>query len=297
MFDRQGRAIPVCDKTAYASLVLIDLLACSIRLAQRLGDHEVAAEWLIELHATRQAFVDQLWSDTTGSFGHQTADAWALLLDLHPPRDRDRLIASLERGVHQHDGLNVGGFFGHRRVAEAMLRFGDERAWHRMMTRPVFPSVAWSLECDGATTAYECFWPPEMLAYRERSRNHPPYAATTIILPRLVAGLDLAPEAVRLNPWVLRPHGVGVLRHASAWQSLDGGRICSSWRRTGDQLRWELEVPVGVTAIVQPPRAATSLLQSDRGSPAAEVEDGYRVGPGLYEWSCSVAVQTASGEE
>jgi alpha-L-rhamnosidase len=291
MFDRHGRAIPVCDKTVYATLVLVDLLGCTICLAEWLGHGEVAATWRVHEQQTRQAFVDQLWCEAEGGFGHQTADAWALLLGLHPAAGRDRLVASLERSVAEHDGLNVGGFFGHRRVAEAMLRFGDEAAWYRMMTRPVFPGVAWSLECDGATTAYECFWPPEMLAYRERSRNHPPYAATSEILPRLVGGLAPDPEAVDLDRWTLRPHGVGVLEHASAWRTVKQGRITSSWQRVGDQLRWELEVPEGVTATVQPPRAATSPLHFEQGFVSAQVERGHRVGPGRYRVTCSVAVQ------
>ncbi|HEV7299630.1 MAG TPA: hypothetical protein VGN72_09720 [Tepidisphaeraceae bacterium] len=68
----------------------------------------------------------------------------------------------------------VGGFWGYRRVVEAMLCVAPAHEAIVMMTNDRFPGLPWSIHHDGATALYEYFWQPGTTPYRERSRNHPP---------------------------------------------------------------------------------------------------------------------------
>ena len=265
--DADGGAIAVCPKPLYATLVLVELLRCAARSAGVIG--EDAAPWIDADARVSAALVRAGGPD---GFGHQTADAAALLLGLHPPGGGAALARSLRENVARHDGLNVGGFWGYRRIAEAMLRFAPAAEAIGTMTSDRFPGVPWSLRHDGATSLYEYFWPPGTTPHRERSRNHPPFGAVCETCWRLIAGIDPHPDATGFDRLVMRPHGVGPLTRARAWHDSPRGRVESSWSLDAGRVRWSVALPPGTTATVAPP---AGLAWVD-GSPAD-------LGPGRHE--------------
>jgi alpha-L-rhamnosidase len=234
-----GVSIPICDKAAYHTLVLIDLLQAACRLGSVLGE------------ATHFAETEQTVSaDYLRVFGighHPTADAAALLLGL--TEDAEPLC----RGVAEQRGLNVGGFFGHRLIAEAMLRHAPADEAVTMLTSDTFPSLLWALRHDGATTLYEYLVPPGSLTHRERSRNHPPLASGCQTYWQCIAGIDPHPLACGLDKLNMRLHGVGPIKWATAHHDGPRGRIESCWRLIDGTLNWRIVLPPGTTAQLTPP--------------------------------------------
>ncbi|MEM8873584.1 MAG: family 78 glycoside hydrolase catalytic domain [Planctomycetota bacterium] len=234
-----GEPIPVCDKSVYQTLVLIDLLDAAIRLGGILDDPHGYEATRVEVAASYQR--------RFGDYHHPTADAAALQLGLTED------AGPLRRGIAEQRGLNVGGFFGHRRIADAMLRHAPAEEAVAMLVNDRFPSLLWSLKHDGATTLYEYLVPPGSMAHRERSRNHPPLASICETFWHCIAGIDPHPGAVGLDRLLMRPHGVGPITWTRAHHDGPRGRIESSWRLTDNRLHWTITLPTGTVADVSTP--------------------------------------------
>jgi alpha-L-rhamnosidase len=196
----------------------------------------------------------------------QTAYAVALHADLLEKVDQReragrRLVELVEAGGH-HVGT---GFVGTPLICDALTAAGADDTAYRLLMQRECPSWLYPVTMD-ATTIWER-WdsklpdgrvnPGEMTSF-----NHYAFGAVADWLHRRVAGL--VPAAPGYRRILVRPRPGGSLTHASAAHESPFGRIEVAWRRVGDELRVDVTVPPGATALVQLPDP--SFTPVDMGS-------------------------------
>jgi alpha-L-rhamnosidase len=237
--------------------------------------------------ATRAAFLARFLKRGTGIFdsGSQACQAAAFALDLVPPEERDaarrRLIESVER---DHKGHIATGIFGTRFLLDMLSRLGEDERAFAIATVREFPGWRHMVD-EGATTLWET-WKFSDNTY---SHNHPMFGSIAAWMMESVAGLRPAPDAVGFDKVQIRPGIVRDLTWAKARYRSVRGPIAVSWRKDGDVLRLDVELPVGVSGQVWlPARAPERITESGRPVTPARTENGRAVceiGSGRYAFA------------
>ncbi|HEY0952953.1 alpha-L-rhamnosidase [Nocardioides sp.] len=190
----------------------------------------------------------------------QTAHALAISFDLLDA-DAERVAGDRLAELVETAGNRIAtGFAGTPLVTGALTRTGHlERAYALLLEREC-PSWLYAVD-QGATTIWER-WdsqlpdgtvnPGEMTSF-----NHYALGAVAAWLHSTVAGLAATAPGYRAVRFAPRPGGG--LTHASARHLSPYGEVAIAWRIDGERLDVDVEVPVGVDAVVdlpgQPPQS------------------------------------------
>jgi alpha-L-rhamnosidase len=225
----------------------------------------------------------------------QTAYLLALAFDLLPEPLRARAAERLVADIERHGGHLTTGFIGVGLLCPVLSATGHSDVAHRLLLNETFPSWGYSIR-HGATTIWERwdgwtehagFQTPNMNSF-----NHYSLGSVGQWLYEHVAGIRAAEPGYRHV--VIAPEP-GELDHAEATYVSVRGPITSAWRRQGDTLLLQVEIPANVTATVLLP-----------GAPAAEDEDGVLavaadgehwavdVGSGRYRFSAALTRDRAT---
>ncbi|WP_456789739.1 family 78 glycoside hydrolase catalytic domain [Cellulomonas sp. P5_C5] len=252
--DRPGDS--ATDAYLVASAYHAHTAAITARACAVLGMHGLAERYEAVAERARRAFRDEfvtpsgrVVSDTV------TALSLALCFDLLP-RPEQRVIAGrrLAELVREGDHLIQTGFIGTPLVCDALVATGSVDTAYHLLLQTRCPSWLFPVTM-GATTVWER-WdsmlpdgsinPGEMTSF-----NHYALGAVVDFLHRVVAGLSPAEPGYRRV--TIAPFPGGGLTHASAAHLSPYGLVRCSWRRTGTDLRVEVDLPVGVEADVRLP--------------------------------------------
>lgn len=234
----------------------------------------------------------------------QTAHALALVFELVEGEVRTRVARELNELVVQNEYHLTTGFVGTPYLCFALSDHGYHETAVKLLLQEGYPSWLYSVK-QGATTIWEhwdgvkpdgTFWSDAMNSY-----NHYAYGAIGDWMYRRVAGLDMAAGATAYRELDIAPlFGGAELSHAAAALETPYGRASSAWRRDGDRIALDVEVPVGATATVSLPAAADAIAV-DGGSTAAAASgvetlasgDGrakLRIGSGSYSFVFAAAL-------
>jgi alpha-L-rhamnosidase len=127
------------------------------------------------------------------------------------------------------------------------------------------------------------------------SFNHYAYGAIGEWLYRVVAGIEIDPQAPGYKHIIIQPHTGGGLSFAKASHQSLYGPVASGWELKDKQLLVTVEIPANSSATVKLPQARLeNVLES--GQPVASVKGVIRssqngqtavveVGSGRYEFS------------
>ena len=205
------------------------------------------------------AFRSRYYPDGHPVVDTQTAHALAISFDLLDADAERAAGARLAELVETAGNRIATGFAGTPLVTGALTRTGHlERAYALLLEREC-PSWLYAVD-QGATTIWER-WdsqlpdgtvnPGEMTSF-----NHYALGAVAAWLHSTVAGLAATAPGYRSVRFAPRPGG-GLTR-ASARHLSPYGEVAIAWRVEGERLVADLEVPVGVDAVVdlpgQPPQ-------------------------------------------
>jgi alpha-L-rhamnosidase len=242
------------------------------RAAGVLGRDDVAADHGRLADGIRAAFLGAyVLDDGAMSSDAQTAYALAIAFGLADSTEQEarfgERLASLVRG----NGFHIGtGFVGTPLVTEALTRTGHLDVAAKLLTETGNPSWLYPVTM-GATTIWER-WdsmlpdgsinPGEMTSF-----NHYAFGAVADWMHRTVAGL--APAEPGYRSIRIAPRPIAELDHAAASLETPYGFARVSWRREGDAILVDAEVPANARAVVSLP-----------GS------DEFVVGAGRHEWRC-----------
>jgi len=193
----------------------------------------------------------------------QTAYALAIVFDLLPTGLRaqagDRL-AALVRG----SGNRIStGFVGTPIVADALTATGHLEAAYGLLLEEECPSWLYTVK-QGGTTIWER-WdsmlpdgsinPGEMTSF-----NHYALGSVADWMHRVIAGLT--PLAPGYRKVLVAPRPGGGLANAAAVHATAYGEVSIRWTLRGEELTVELEIPTGVTAVVDIPGVEPQTLDS-----------------------------------
>ena len=181
-----------------------------------------------------------------------------LVFDLLPtPEMRERAGRRLVELVFEGDYRIQTGFVGTPLVCDALASVGAVDDAYHLLLQDQLPSWLYPVTM-GATTIWER-WdsmlpngdvnPGEMTSF-----NHYALGAVADFMHRVVAGL--APAAPGYRDIRFAPRPGGGLTTASARHLTPLGQASISWKREGELLTVEVEVPAGATATVSLPGAA-----------------------------------------
>ncbi|GIM95965.1 alpha-L-rhamnosidase [Paractinoplanes toevensis] len=224
--------------------------------AEVTGDADTAREYAELAAKVRDAFAREyvtpdgrVLSDAATTYA--LALQWALLPEPEQRKHAGGRLADLVRTA----GFRIStGFVGTPLMTDALTDAGHPGLAYRLLLQTGCPSWLYPVTM-GATTVWER-WdsmlpdgsinPGEMTSF-----NHYALGAVADWLHRRVAGL--APGAPGYQLIEVRPLPGRALRRAEARHLTPYGEASVAWRRDGGELRVDLTVPVGATAVVTLP--------------------------------------------
>ncbi len=190
----------------------------------------------------------------------QTAYALALAFEMFPDPDQRQHAAARLVDLVRYDDYRIGtGFVGTPLVCDALAAAGHlDDAYHLIMQREC-PSWLYPVTM-GATTIWErwdSMLPDGSINTGEMtSFNHYALGAVADFLHRVVAGL--APAAPGYRTALIRPRPGGGLTSAGAGITTDHGTWSTRWERVGAELRVDIVVPDGCSAVIDIGGCATT---------------------------------------
>ncbi|MBC6490540.1 family 78 glycoside hydrolase catalytic domain [Flavihumibacter stibioxidans] len=263
------------------------------RMAGILGLAEDADYYNRLADRVKVSFVEKFVDTVSGKvgLGTQSTQAHALYFGLVPEKAIPAAVQWLVSQVaNTHSEHIATGIFGTKYVPEVLSRYGYADLAYRLVTRRGFPGWVHMLE-NGATTLWE-HWEYSDNTY---SHNHPMFGVVSEWFYRWLAGIRPAEDAVGYDKIIIQPQ-FGSLSQASAGFLSKHGMVSSSWKKEGEKLTLDLEIPVNTTAdIVLPVSSLASItengqpLQESAGVVIVKNEGGFlhlRAGSGKYhfEW-------------
>lgn len=181
----------------------------------------------------------------------QTTYLLALAFDLVPAELRPQLADHLVRTVEAAGRLLTTGFVGVSLLCPVLSSIGRDDLAFALLETDRYPSWLYSIR-HGATTIWERWdgW-TEHAGFQSanmNSFNHYSLGSVGEWLYRYLAGIDQPDDSVGFARVRYQPRVGGSLTRVEASYESPRGRIASAWRRTGEDVEFELTLPPGVEA-------------------------------------------------
>ncbi len=256
--------VPSIDPDRDHGIVATAYLARSARLLARIAalldstdDH--ARYGALARNARTAWQREYLGADGTISMPTQANHVRALAFDLVPEPLRPAVGARLAGLVAAADHHVGTGFLSTGLLLPTLSDAGHHDTAWRVLTATGVPS--WLEMIDrGATTIWES-WSGAADPRGPGSLNHYSKGAVISFLHTHVAGIrmldDPGPAEAGYRRLVIAPRPAGDLRWAEAEHESPHGLIRSAWRREGDDLRLDVDVPAGCNAEIRLPDGRT----------------------------------------
>lgn len=198
----------------------------------------------------------------------QSSQAMCLYYGVFEQEEETAAFEKLLQLVHAEDDHMDVGVLGGRVIFHVLAQFGHADLAFQMITREDFPSYGnWVKR--GATTLWETFNP-----VTTSSMNHHFWGDISAWFVKTIAGICLNPTKHNVNEVAIRPHFIDALTEAAAYHMAPSGKIASSWKRTGNGVVLELEIPSGMAATAALPQG----YHFENGSVSLSVTTGsYRI--------------------
>ncbi len=275
-----------------------DLMA---RAARVLGKADDEARYRTLFEQVRAAFLREFVSPN-GRVGENTQTAYVLALefDLLPEALRVQAAERLARDVREYGHLTTG-FVGTPYLCSVLTRFGHLAEAYRLLMRRDYPSWLYPIT-RGATTIWErwdgqrpdgSFQDPSMNSF-----NHYAYGAIGDWMYRVVAGLDVDPEAPGYRHILVRPQPGGGLTSVSASHQSPYGQVAVAWTLEGGRFDLTVTVPPNARATVSLPGArlpdvteSGQPLSVGPGITKVGQDGGFvtaEIGSGTYRFACAI---------
>lgn len=209
-----------------------------------------------------------------GAFGFpepETQTSMACALEFGMLEDWEKPAVTQKLADAAREELDVG-LLGASWIFRALAENGQFETAYELATRTSYPSFGWWRE-KGATNLWETW-------SGDASRNHIMFGDLDAWFYRELCGIR--PIEPGFTHFELRPQIPAALERASAWHDAPGGRIESSWKRTGRRFEWRVRIPANSTADVFVPTSNPSTVRE--GGRVLESATPLRLGSGVYHF-------------
>ena len=298
--DNDGRSA-VTDKYLIAQCFFAHSTNLVIKAAKVLGKSEDVAKYSDLLTKIKEAFVKEYLTPNGRLVSStQTAYVLALNFDMLPSALREPAAAKLVENVKSYGNHLTTGFLGTPYLCHVLSRYGYNDVAYTLLLQESYPSWLYPVKM-GATTIWErwdgikpdsTFQTPGMNSF-----NHYAYGAIGDWMYRIIAGIDTYEDGVGYKHIKIKPTIGGSLKYAEASLQTYYGKISSGWKKEGDKLTMDIEIPVNTTATVYVPApnaesisyagASLASLLSVPGIKVGPAANGYvelTVGSGIYKF-------------
>ena len=228
-------AMDIAEKTA----VMLDAVNMSEDAAYARGEAKKYRA------AIRENLIDLHGMCAIGSC--QTSQAMCLYYGVFERTEEQAAFDRLLEMIHACDDHIDVGVLGGRVIFHVLTRFGYSDLAFRMITREDYPSYGNWLK-RGATTLWENFKPDGV-----SSMNHHFWGDISAWFIKCIAGIQFNPNKKNANEITLAPSFIDALDHASAYYIAPQGKISVSWRREGESIVFDVELPKEIRAISEMP--------------------------------------------
>lgn len=235
--------------------------------ASRFSDEELAEKiqsWLNVLPEEERPAVMKRYA-TLYSSSSQTANLLPLYLGITPEEHVGEVLETLVQDLEVTRAWHINtGVVGLKFLFDVLIRYGYEDLAYRLITQTSFPSFGYQIEKEGATTLWERW---EFLNNDKcfNSHSHPFAGSVDVYFYKVLAGIGLDTARPGFQKIVLKPVMSGDLPYASASVETIRGKVVSSWERTGERLRYEVEIPGNTTAQLFLPKNGWKKVQIREG--------------------------------
>jgi hypothetical protein len=213
------------------------------QIARLLGFAADAAGYEALARREAEAFNQRFWDPDHGWYdtGSQTANAMPLALGIVPEERRPRVLAHVIEDIHAHQGHVTTGEVGYPYLLRALMAAGRDDVVMAMMMRKDPPSYGSQLAA-GATSLTEA-WD----ANPKSSQDHFMLGAAEEWFYRGLGGIGVDLSKTGTERIVVRPRVVADVDWVKCGFDSRLGKVESDWKRKGDQVAFEVTVPVEAT--------------------------------------------------
>jgi alpha-L-rhamnosidase len=272
------------------------LLRLMARFATLLDKPEDARDYNALADKLMVAFNKTYFHAPTGRYsnGSQTSSVLPLAFGMVADEDRQKVSETLVRKIEDQSHGHTGtGLIGGQWLMQVLSANGRADVAYEIASQKTYPSWGY-MASQGATTIWE-LWNGDTANPAMNSGNHLMLVGDLITwFYENLAGIRPDPAQPGFKHIIMRPTPIGDLTFVKASHKSPYGEISSDWKRNGDQLIWNVSIPVNTTAMVYVPASdAASVKESDQptaqtpGVKYLRMEAGaavYEIGSGTYHF-------------
>lgn len=241
---RNTRRIPTAESSTamlYENACMMAELSEALKLPASFNYREIAAK-------TKEAFIASFWDKEKHGYSTWGGCGVALKLGLYPDGEREALTATLAKMMAEDDYAMPTGIYANKYLVPALAENGLADNVLRFLFNRNHPSFATMMD-DGATSLWEEVEMKNIGHPRDKavsSFNHPMQAAFAYFIYSHLAGIKPLKPGFRefeISPIPFNDIPSAEIEHISPY-----GKISVSFRREGDRITYQLQVPPNTTA-------------------------------------------------
>ncbi|MFD2117982.1 family 78 glycoside hydrolase catalytic domain [Paenibacillus yanchengensis] len=241
------------------------IVSAAAGVLQRKEDQQRYAA--LAMHIKRSFHERFYQGDGVYGSGSQTAQLMPLAFDIVPEEHIAQAVRRLVAAIATKGNHLDTGIYGTRYLMDVLADHGHIDLAYEVLTQEDYPGFGWQI-AQGATT----LWEQWSFKGDMHSHDHAMFGGIGVSFFTRLGGIEpLSPGYAKISIRPCVPNGL-------AWvvASIDTvkGRIVSAWRKEGDRLHVEIEIPAQTTAVIKLPAAITP----DTG-------EEHEVGPGRYRYT------------
>jgi alpha-L-rhamnosidase len=231
----------------------------------------------------RIAFTKTFYSDDSIYKPDQTVNAIAIDWNVLAPELHSKIAKKLNQQVIDTDYHFMTGVFGMPSLWSVLGKFGYYETIAKMLANKTSPSIQ-NLIDKGATTFWEVFpLDSQNLDEYERSMSHPFQGAFVSWFYNGLGGINPDPNEPGFKTIQLSPQIIDNLEWVNCTFNSTMGKIESSWKKQGNKLIWNIEIPPGTKAKLKIPGTIVQVKKMNSSTPISFDQQNTVLSSGKYE--------------
>lgn len=203
----------------------------------------------------KEAYNKKYFNEATAQYDNNTvtANILSLRLGLVPEGYEQKVFANIVNKTEVDCQGHVStGVLGIQHLMRGLTEYGNLELAYKIATNETYPSWGYMIG-KGATTIWE-LWNGDTANPAMNSRNHVMLLGDLLIwFYEDLAGIKNDPSSIGFKKIWMEPVFPEKLNYVNASYKSPYGQIASHWKREGDRLSWEIEIPANTTATLKLP--------------------------------------------
>lgn len=248
-----------------------------------------AQEYATLASKIKEAYNKKFFNAEAGGYDNNTvtANLLSLRLGLVPEGYEEKVFENIVTKTEVDcKGHVSAGVLGIQHLMRGLTEHGGLELAYKIVTNETYPSWGYMIN-EGATTIWE-LWNGDTADPAMNSRNHVMLLGDLLVwFYEDLAGIKNDPESIGFKHILMEPVFPEELTYVNASYNSPHGKIVSNWKRKGNNLSWEVEVPHNTTATLKiPSRFNINVDGSQPGiQQVTEADNSIIVGLGSGKYS------------